>query len=560
MSGRRRRRRGRGTHTVNPATAEGIIHQGGGGGGDGGTGEPRAADEPLVGESEGVGGGGRGVRAPAAGTPADGGLHLGAEGGEGGNDGILRAAANVINGQPHSAARTAEVMQCQVAADGGGRDGDAEIEGDQALVSPKGNCFPNEEAAIKLPPSQPDAKVRANTNNKGGCYSGAIDGRVGKSFTLVERKEGQDADDGGRSSADQVINSWKDECFVLDAVMRWRVEDVMNADLFKEKVKEMPSTFSSLQHYLNIHRNLLLEETRASINIGLFDLVKGKTYHALSISPTATPYVHFIDIDLKKSVGCSHIAKDGDLFLLHTQPQGGPDHTSGCFALATEVGPYPCFQKGFRAFVSKYHNDFNFKEIKHVSFLTNIMGGITLSKAITSVERGGSTAVESILWIDKKAKTKVCSCAELAVDEISPPNKFNDNQRNALKCILSRLRCPHMNVPEVLWGCPGSGKTELEDRKKLEDFCLGHSRVIICTPYSSRLLQLKLTRFDTLLVDDASQMKESDLFIPLSMAPKHVVLLGDHLRLQPTVKSEVCKKMVTLPVCLSDFYAYLLKK
>jgi hypothetical protein len=164
----------------------------------------------------------------------------------------------------------------------------------------------------------------------------------------------------------------------------------------------MPSTFSSLQHYLDIHRNLLLEETRASINIELFDLVKGKTYHALSISPTATPYVHFIDIDLKKSVGCSHIAKDGDLFLLHTEPQGAPDHTSGCFALATEVGRYPCFQKSFRAFVSKDHNDFNFKEIKHVSFLTNIMGGITLSKAMTSVERGGSTALESILWIDKK--------------------------------------------------------------------------------------------------------------------------------------------------------------
>jgi hypothetical protein len=51
----------------------------------------------------------------------------------------------------------------------------------------------------------------------------------------VDWKEGQDADDVGRGSADQVINSWTDECFLLDAVMTWRVEDVMNADLFKKK-------------------------------------------------------------------------------------------------------------------------------------------------------------------------------------------------------------------------------------------------------------------------------------------------------------------------------------
>jgi hypothetical protein len=42
----------------------------------------------------------------------------------------------------------------------------------------------------------------------------------------------------------------------------------------------------------------------------------------------------------------------------------------------------------------------------------------------------------------------------LAVDEISPPNKFNDNQRNALRCILSRLRCPHMNAPQVYGAVP----------------------------------------------------------------------------------------------------------
>ena len=97
---------------------------------------------------------------------------------------------------------------------------------------------------------------------------------------------------------------------------------------------------------------------------------------------------------------------------------------------------------------------------------------------------------------------------------------------------------------------------QLEDRTSLEDFCLGYSRVIICTPFSSsRLLQLKLTPFDILLVDDASQIKEIDLLIPLSMSPKHVVLLGDHLRLQPTVKSKV---HIGHNSMVYDYYVYLI--
>lgn len=151
---------------------------------------------------------------------------------------------------------------------------------------------------------------------------------------------------------------------------------------------------------------MLLEESRADIQLGLIDLPKRPTYHALAILQTADPYVFFIDIDLKKTGNCSHVAQDGDLFLLSTQPHGELGHASVCFAIAIEIGNYSCFQRGFRVLVSEYYKDVNFQAIKHVSFLTNIMGGITLSKAMTSVGLGGSAAVESIIWIDEKV-TKI---------------------------------------------------------------------------------------------------------------------------------------------------------
>jgi hypothetical protein len=137
-------------------------------------------------------------------------------------------------------------MQCQVAADGSGRDGDAEIEGDQALVSPKGNRFPNEEAAIKLPPSQvrvctaeesaygwadllvvnclnvsdtylswPD--VNDCAHGDGVCDQGATDGQPS---TVAMAKEDQVAVDGserdgvGERNNDQALVSPKGSCFL----------------------------------------------------------------------------------------------------------------------------------------------------------------------------------------------------------------------------------------------------------------------------------------------------------------------------------------------------------
>uniref|UniRef100_J3N9W6 DNA2/NAM7 helicase-like C-terminal domain-containing protein n=1 Tax=Oryza brachyantha TaxID=4533 RepID=J3N9W6_ORYBR len=83
---------------------------------------------------------------------------------------------------------------------------------------------------------------------------------------------------------------------------------------------------------------------------------------------------------------------------------------------------------------------------------------------------------------------------------------------------------------------------QLNDRKEFEEFCIKHSRTIICTPAcSSQLHDLKLDSIDILLVDDAGQIRESDMLMPLSFSPRHIVMLGDHLHIQPMVKSEVCQ-------------------
>ncbi|TVU05879.1 hypothetical protein EJB05_49081, partial [Eragrostis curvula] len=615
MARNRRKRKRKGGRAGQPVAADGGVQLGAEAGGDGGD-EGGSAEQPrsvLTAEghlvvASATCGEGAGSRGGATAAEADG--HLGDEGGEGGNAGPPRAALTAAEADGHL-------------GDEGGEGGNTGL---------------------------PRAAEEGHSGANDGCGSGTINGQPGTVEMVEERECHVAATDGaGRGSSgeidgDRVMDAWKGGSFVLDAVLKWTVGDILNADLFRHKVKKMPASFTSVQDYIEIQSTLLLEEIRASINIGISDLARATTYRGLSILDTSTPHVYYVDIDLNNLDGCSHIAKDGDLFFLRTQPIGKSDY-------------------------------------------------------------GNSSALESVLCIAEKDK-KCLSCSEDAPEAFCLPNKFDHNQLDATRCIASKIKCPHNNAtdfygallvqarprflqnfkelfpsfnlreilvlddisysenvkafPEASLGnraqelycclhvwkgllkqidfimqmkpyckdqCDHEGLSctknslavfsldsfrrkmgdlvsdfgecskglisnlsgyylsdndvdninkllkelsefmdhmlninitsssvqrafgfhsilsELVGGNALAGFCIEHSRIVICTPSNSYLLLgLGPYLFDTLIVDDAAQIWESDLLIPISVTHKHVVLLGDHLHLPPKVKSEVCQK------------------
>ncbi|CAI9763494.1 unnamed protein product [Fraxinus pennsylvanica] len=52
---------------------------------------------------------------------------------------------------------------------------------------------------------------------------------------------------------------------LIDVVFSWSIDDVMNKDLYKNKVKPIPETFYTAEHYLRSFNDPLLEETHASL-------------------------------------------------------------------------------------------------------------------------------------------------------------------------------------------------------------------------------------------------------------------------------------------------------
>uniref|UniRef100_A0A0E0MHQ1 DNA2/NAM7 helicase-like C-terminal domain-containing protein n=1 Tax=Oryza punctata TaxID=4537 RepID=A0A0E0MHQ1_ORYPU len=572
--------------------------------------------------------------------------------------------------------------------------------------------------------------------------------------------------DGSRDNANGKRDA--NNSLLSKVVLSWTIQDI----LLDDEVQKIPAKFKSLQHYLDLHSNMLIEEIRRNIKSSLLKVETTQCFRAFAVSFAGPPSIYYIDIDLCGIDNCQHAVKDGDLFFLSSQPLRG--QLSGCFGIATDVGHDNHFQRSFKVLVSENQRKSDLESIKYVSFLTNIMESINILKAIVLMSSGDFDIINSIPRHNEKYK-KTCACTEscaLGIGDSTHLNNYNEEQLSAMTCIISKLSCCHNNSIELVWGSPGTGKTQLaaglvisllnsgfkmlvcvpmerdiliflknlqkvcpsvnfrgivilnrlcnpesikncnkfhemnlenraqalycciflwrsfvkelgfvlglkpyckekcdhngcticsksklvvfsfssfkekvcalaidvekcsrilidslsdillsnynieilnkllsgishledhiknsditqsgvekefgfasgidfsweeigcnvaelneirmtclglievvmnsielpqlEDRKDLEEFCIRHSRIIICTPVcSSQLRELKLDTIDILLVDDAAQIKEIDMLIPLSFSPRHIVMFGDHLHLQPMVKSEVCKE------------------
>ncbi|CAL5025640.1 unnamed protein product [Urochloa decumbens] len=82
------------------------------------------------------------------------------------------------------------------------------------------------------------------------------------------------------------------------------------------------------------------------------------------------------------------------------------------------------------------------------------------------------------------------------------------------------------------------------DRNWVQNYCIRNATLIFCTASSSyRLHNAEIAPLDVLIVDEAAQVKECELVIPLRLHwLKHVILVGDDCQLRPLVRSQVCKE------------------
>lgn len=316
---------------------------------------------------------------------------------------------------------------------------------------------------------------------------------------------------------------------LLDFVFSWSIDDVLNKDLYKNKVKQIPKSFNSVTHYLDSFIFPLIEETRADLYSSMTMLSRAPTCEisCIEISEVYKPPNNLIcSIDVKVR-GClednfdTYEPEPGDLIAL-------TDMRPKCIADIDR--PKLPYLIAFIQRVTEQSED-EYKLIVRLSkpiaseacilgkgswanfavFLINLTTNIRIWKALNlELGEGSFNIISSLL---QKEPTVCSDCAICFFRErnwieattsgaLIRSLDLNESQEEAVLNCTALKECYHKSTVKLIWGPPGTGKTKTVASFLFAMFKM-KCRVVTCAPTNvavigiiKRYLQIASKSFD----------------------------------------------------------------
>uniref|UniRef100_A0A0E0H5G8 UvrD-like helicase ATP-binding domain-containing protein n=1 Tax=Oryza nivara TaxID=4536 RepID=A0A0E0H5G8_ORYNI len=320
-----------------------------------------------------------------------------------------------------------------------------------------------------------------------------------------------------------------------DIVLSWSLGEVMDDDLYRGKVEEIPRSFMSLDHYFKTYAAPLIEETRSDLCSCLELISEAPISKILSMEEAGKSGLYFMDVDFwDNGAGFSseaYTARNGDIFILSSmKPESADDlnryGVTYCLAMVTEVSMDDEFQKGFRVKVAKDVTlQEGFNRLRHAIFLNNIMTNLRIWKAICfdMGMNNNFTVIKSLFaptYMDEH-------CLALCTEQLLSIN-LNQSQVDAIESVISAVQCRHLNLMKLIWGPPGTGKTKTVSALLWALACL-KCRTLTCAPTNVAIVGV-CTRFLHILRDFNKNANEN--FLPFSLGD--VLLFGNKYNMDIT--------------------------
>ncbi|KAM3394324.1 hypothetical protein P3S68_003326 [Capsicum galapagoense] len=277
---------------------------------------------------------------------------------------------------------------------------------------------------------------------------------------------------------------------LVGLVFSWSLKDVLNKDLYKDKVKEIPETFLSINHYMKSFITPLVEETHADLLSNVATVSQAPAVEVLDVNawkPSNPPKCLYYDILLNRVVEGKNIQRkykpaNGDLIALSdVMPTRIDDLNSPkrsyLIAIVDKVKredpyqirilssqPIPFQKEGNKR--GEQRDDKLF-----VVYLSNLTTNLRIWAALNSYEANTNlNIIRTVLKSDPNSAALDCS---LCSSTESKTNTAISNSRTiiqsfgldsaqqeaVLSCIATR-ECSHRNTVKLIWGPPGTGKTK----------------------------------------------------------------------------------------------------
>ncbi|XP_031477020.1 uncharacterized protein LOC116248392 [Nymphaea colorata] len=266
---------------------------------------------------------------------------------------------------------------------------------------------------------------------------------------------------------------------LVETVLNWSVEDIFNEDLLKDKVKEIPFEFSSVEDHLGSFIFPLVDDTRAELCSSLerikdlpsagIVMKKSKRQscgYDVRIRFWETEYI--VDYDKSDAV---HV---GDLVIISTLR---PNQVS-------DLGRYGAAY--FLALVTDVPEDMEFRRMLSIkaSKCMKLTGGeekftsLKILMNLTTIKRIHTALkmqyanvnlkiIRNVLRVKSWEREACMICAseqcedsfrESLVSSLSQYN-LNDSQVSAISSAISTIKCTHSHAVKLIQGPPGTGKT-----------------------------------------------------------------------------------------------------
>ncbi|KAL8472326.1 hypothetical protein ACS0TY_029515 [Phlomoides rotata] len=288
---------------------------------------------------------------------------------------------------------------------------------------------------------------------------------------------------------------------LIDFVFSWSLPDIMNKDLYKNKVNGIPDTFSSANHYLNSFTTPLIEETHADVLSNFMNIPSAphcEIFRAKSTKSFEPPNNLSYVLTLKrlpkndKSSGEKYTPVPTDLIaLMDVRPEcvdvlTSPKRTcilafvlrsffstSSMVILSSKPIPFKKSSMGSRLFAVH---------------LTNLTTNIRIWRALNPGKGGNTKMIDSVLSVDPSMGENCTLCSKNTESinvsksrELIASLGHDDSQKNAVLNCIALTECSHRNGVKLIWGPPGTGKTKTIASLLL---CLVRMkcRTLICAP------------------------------------------------------------------------------